>query len=252
MSIALHDSPETGDRSHTDQNQTHRDQFADVEELSRALDTCQWQLIAALQQKVDLLRRCSILNEKVSSLEVALEKANQFAHCDELTGLPNRRLLLDRFMQAAALADRHRVALALLFFNVNDFKRVNDKLGHDAGDKLLQQMATRLSSAIRGSDTACRCGGDEFAVLLTEIDHLNNVVTALQKIRTELALPYLIDRHSIRLTVSDGLAIYPRDAQRFTDLMLLADRSMFSKKSGYRLRSGGAPASSIKELCISR
>jgi diguanylate cyclase (GGDEF)-like protein len=245
MSVAPRDSPKTGAGCHTSQNQTQVDQFADSEELSRTLDTCRRQLVTASQQKVDLLRRCTLLTERVSSLELALAKSNQFAHYDELTGLPNRRLLLERFIQAAALADRHHQVLALLFFDVNDFKRVNDKLGHDAGDKLLQQLATRLSSSIRRSDTVCRYGGDEFVGLVTDIDHRNDAVTALQKIRAELDQPYVIDRYSIRLTVSDGLAIYPEDAQSFTNLALLADRSMFRNKSGNRRQSGGVPTSNI-------
>jgi diguanylate cyclase (GGDEF)-like protein len=199
-----------------------------------------------------------LLAEKVSSLELALAKANQFAHYDDLTGLPNRRLMLDRFTQAAALADRHRQQLALMFFDLNDFKRVNDTLGHNAGDKLLQQVAARLLSSIRRSDTACRYGGDEFVVLFTEITDHEQVVAALKKLRVQLAPPYNIDRHSIRLTVSNGLAIYPKDAQRFSDLMKLSDRSMLSKKTGNSRQSGGVPVPNIwlrgagKESYLSR
>ncbi len=121
----------------------------------------------------------------------------------------------------------------MLFLDVNDFKRVNDKLGHGAGDELLKEVATRLSSSIRQTDTACRYGGDEFVVLLTEIDHREDAVKALQKIRAGLAPPYAFDRYSILLTVSDGLAIYPKDAQCFTDLMRFSDRSMFCNKRAY-------------------
>ena len=193
----------------------------------------------------DLRRHCSLLTEKVLSLEIALAKANQFAHYDVLTGLPNRRLLLDRFIQAAALADRDEQQLALLFFDVNDFKRVNDELGHDVGDKLLQEVAKRLSSSIRKSDTTCRYGGDEFVVLLTKIAGHADLVKTLDKIRAKLASPYVIDRCCVPLTVSDGLAIYPKDAQRFTDLMKLADRSMFRNKSDNKRQSGGAPIPNI-------
>jgi diguanylate cyclase (GGDEF)-like protein len=256
MSVTRRDLAQTGIRDTTSRSQTQLDQFADSEELSRALAISRRQLEAAMRRNDELLRLRSLLDEKVSSLEFALAKAHQFAHYDELTGLPNRRLLLDRFIQASALAIRHRQPLAMLFFDLNDFKAVNDKLGHDAGDKLLQQVATRLSSSIRKSDTACRYGGDEFVVLLTEIGNREHAVTALQKVRARLAPLYEIDRYSIRLTVSDGLAIYPKDAQRFTDLMRIADHSMFSNKSDNRARSGGAPASNIwlheagKELCV--
>jgi diguanylate cyclase (GGDEF)-like protein len=245
MSVALRDSAKSSVGRNTSHHPTHLKQNADCGELSHAPDTGRRPLAAALQQKDDLLRLCTLLTEKVSSLESALAKAHQFAYFDELTGLPNRRLLLDRFIQAAALANRHRQILAMLFLDVNDFKRVNDKLGHCAGDELLKEVAARLSSSIRQADTACRYGGDEFVVLLTEIDHREDAVTALQKIRAGLAPPYAFDRYSILLTVSDGLAIYPKDAQCFTDLMRFSDRSMFSNKFGNRCQSGGASASKI-------
>ncbi|MCJ7591357.1 MAG: GGDEF domain-containing protein [Woeseiaceae bacterium] len=174
-----------------------------------------------------------------------MAKAHQFSHYDELTGLPNRRLLLDRFIQASALANRQRNLLALLYFDLNDFKGVNDKLGHEAGDRLLQQVATRLSTSIRQSDTACRYRGDEFLVLLTEIEDREHAVTTLQDIRVRLAPPYEIDRHSIRLTVRNGIAIYPADAQNLTDLLRLTDRLMFGNKSASRGPTGVAHKSNI-------
>jgi GGDEF domain-containing protein len=146
MSVTRRDLAQTGIRDTTSRSQTQLDQFADSEELSRALAISRRQLEAAMRRNDELLRLRSLLNEKVSSLESALAKAHQFTHYDELTGLPNRRLLLDRFIQASALAIRHRQPLAMLFFDLNDFKAVNDKLGHDAGDKLLQQVATRCQA----------------------------------------------------------------------------------------------------------
>jgi diguanylate cyclase (GGDEF)-like protein len=258
MSVAQRDPAKNGNGRNASHAQTQLNRLYDAEELSLALDISRRQLKALVRQNDELLGIRSSLTEKVSSLELALAKANQFAHYDELTGLPNRRLLLDRFIQAAALANRNRQVLALLFFDVNDFKLVNDKLGHKAGDELLQLVATRLSGSIRKCDTACRYGGDEFVILLTEINHREDGVKALQTIRAHLAPPYVVDRHSVGLTVSDGLAIFPRDAQCFTDLMQLADRSMFSNKSVNRCQSGGMPASNIwlhdagKELCVSR
>ena len=247
MSVALRNPARKTGAGHNgkDRNATQPDAFADSDELSRALDDCRRKLVIARQQEGDLRLRCSSLAEKVSSLEVALMKANEFANFDQLTGLPNRRLLRDRFTQASALAKRRRQGLALLFLDIDDFKRVNDELGHDAGDKLLQQFATRLSNSIRTSDTACRYGGDEFVALLTELDRRDDAVIALQKIRAQLAPPYVIDRHSIRLTVSDGLATYPEDGHRFTDLMQMSDRSMFRKKPGDRRRAVSSAVSNI-------
>jgi diguanylate cyclase (GGDEF)-like protein len=182
----------------------------------------------------DLVSAFASLRKKVSSLELALAKANRFANYDELTGLPNRRLLLDRFIQAAALAKRHDRLLAMLFFDLNGFKSINDDLGHVVGDKLLQQVATRLATCIRATDTACRYGGDEFIVLLTEIEDRKHAVKVLTKIRAGLADPYVIGDVSIRLTLSNGLAIYPDDAQSFDDLKQLSDRSMLRNKVGGR------------------
>ena len=258
MSVVLLDSPNTGTRTDTNQNPTQLDRPTHAEELPTSLKTSRRQLRALTRQNDKLLEIRSLLTDRVSSLELALAKANQCAHYDVLTGLPNRRLLLQRFIQAAALADRNRQVLAVLFFDLNDFKHVNDKLGHDAGDKLLQQVATRLSSAIRKSDTMCRYGGDEFVGLLSDIDRRMDAVTALKMIRAKLALPYVIDRYSVRLTVSDGLAIYPNDAKIFTDLMQLADRLMFRNKCCDERQSDSVPTTSIslhdaeKKSCVGR
>jgi diguanylate cyclase (GGDEF)-like protein len=247
MSVALRNPQTKAGAGHNGTGRTliQAVHFARRDELSRALDDCRQQLVIAQQQNSDLRQRCSLLDEKLSSLEVALAQANQFANVDQLTGLPNRRLLRDRFTQAAALAQRHRQGLALLFLDLDDFKRVNDELGHEAGDKLLQRFARRLSNSMRTSDTSCRYGGDEFVALLTKLERRDDAVIALQKIRAQLARPYVIGRHSIRLTVTDGLAIYPEDGRRFTDLIQMSDRSMFSKQSGSRRRAVDLAASNI-------
>ena len=258
MSVTMPDLMQRRARDTSTRIPTIKDQFAHSEEPSRALESGRQPLETTVQPQEDLLGLCSTLNEKVTSLQLALARAHQFANYDELTQLPNRRLLLDRFIQASALANRHSQALALLFFDLNDFKSVNDELGHETGDQLLRQVATRLSTSIRESDTACRYGGDEFIVLLTEIDDREHALAALQKIRTHLDPPYVIDRYSIRLFVSTGLAIYPKDAQKYTDLIRMADRSMFSAKSGSQGRSCATGKFNIwlhdpkKETCIDR
>src|ERR1700756_1647387 len=100
------------------------------------------------------------LLRRVAQLECEVAQAHHFAYHDELTGLPNRALLLDRLNQALVRAKRQRKQLALLLLDLDEFKEINDRLGHVAGDKLLREVAERLSSCIRGSDTACRYGGD--------------------------------------------------------------------------------------------
>jgi diguanylate cyclase (GGDEF)-like protein len=224
-------------------SKTRSSASANIEELS----TNRQLLKAVMRRNDELLEYQSLLSGKVRTLEAALAKAHRFSHYDELTGLPNRRLLLDRFLQASPLATRHRQLLALLFFDLDEFKSVNDRLGHEAGDKLLQQVAQRLSSVIRKSDTVCRYGGDEFVVLITEIDNREQAVNKQHAIRAHFVPSFTVDGHSIRLTASVGLAIYPTDAEDFNELLRYSDRSMFSNKAAARNRLGSKP-----ELDIAR
>ena len=125
----------------------------------------------AAQQQIDTLEKInSCLRQKLNRLEKKCAQALHSSYHDELTGLPNRNLLLDRLKQAMALSDRQHKQLALLFIDLDKFKNVNDRLGHVAGDKLLQQVAGRLAVCIRYGDTACRYGGDEFVIMLPEIE----------------------------------------------------------------------------------
>jgi diguanylate cyclase (GGDEF)-like protein len=114
--------------------------------------------------------------------------------------------------------------------DLDEFKRVNDKLGHASGDKLLQAVALRLTKGIRGADTACRCGGDEFVIMLSEI-HSPNIATALAvEIGGRLSEPYIIDGHKIHTAASVGVAVYPGDGQTFEALMKQADIAMYRTK----------------------
>jgi diguanylate cyclase (GGDEF)-like protein len=153
-----------------------------------------------------------------------------FAYHDELTGLPNRALLLDRLNQALVRAKRQHKQLALLLLDLDGFKDVNDRLGHIAGDKLLQRVAERLLSCIRGSDTACRYGGDEFVVLLPEVDDQNRALVVAGEIHARLAKPYMVDDYSIAVTASIGVAVYPLDGKTENDLIKQADVAMYLAK----------------------
>lgn len=206
-------------------------EIADTDEMLRAHSYAKRPYQTVLKQNLQLLRVCSLLEDKVLRLEESLKRASRRADYDALTGLPNRRLLLERFRLASALGKRHGQQLALLFLDLDDFKRVNDQQGHEAGDKLLQQVATRLSSCIRASDTACRYGGDEFVVLLTEIDSRDGALTEVTRVLAHLAAPYLIDGASFRVTASIGIAIYPDDGVDYADLIRHSDQSMFRNKA---------------------
>jgi diguanylate cyclase (GGDEF)-like protein len=166
-------------------------------------------------------------------------QARQFAHHDPLTGLPNRLLLLDRFKQAAARADRQHKQVGLLFLDLDGFKGINDALGHAAGDRLLQQVATRLAACIRASDTACRYGGDEFVVLLSEIEGHESAVAAAEKIRAHLATPYVVDKTAIEVTTSIGMAVYPVYGHECDDLIQVSDLAMYRNKARSDAWPGG-------------
>jgi len=184
------------------------------------------------------MRRETHLNEKVLQLTSAAAQAVRFAYHDELTGLPNRRLLTDRLTQAAARAQRRHSQVALLFLDLDGFKNINDTLGHAAGDKLLQQFATRLSACVRMTDTVSRYGGDEFVILLPELDGQDSAIAAAAKICSRLEIPFLVDDTEITLTASIGLAVYPTDGGDCTDLLKQSDVAMYRDKARGPARPG--------------
>src|SRR5690606_10613941 len=140
-----------------------------------------------------------------------------------LTRLPNRVLLNDRIAQAIGMAQRNGNSTALLFLDLDNFKRINDSLGHAGGDQLLREVAQRLSDCVRGSDTVSRNGGDEFVVLLAEERSLQDAGIAAQKILAALAEPHRIDQQEVQVTTSIGISVYPADAKDADTLMKNAD-----------------------------
>lgn len=167
---------------------------------------------------------------KLVEIERKTANENYLAYHDALTGLPNRRLLQDRLHQVIAQASRQKKRVALVFFDVDGFKEINSRLGHINGDRLLQAVAQRLSACLRTADTACRYGGDEFIVLLPEVEGRQSAAIVEKKIRTQLAAPYLVDNRLITVTFSLGTAVYPIDARNQNDLIRLADAAMYNMK----------------------
>jgi diguanylate cyclase len=190
----------------------------------------------------------SYLRGKLAEVERKVVMANHLAYHDTLTGLPNRRLLLDRLTQVIAQAERQNRRVALVFFDVDGFKAINDRFGHAKGDKVLQEVARRLSACLRVTDTACRYGGDEFIVMLPEVEGGGSLGVVERKIRRKLAEPYLVDGATIAVTLSMGTAIYPEDAKDHDRLIKLADAAMYSVKtdggaaSGREEPAGSAPS----------
>ena len=203
----------------------------DLAELRRTLAATELQFGAALRQ-IDRMRRLDLLRQQQAVLlTAAVAKAQRFAYHDDLTGLPNRQSLMERFKLAVALAARHEQHAALLFLDLDGFKNVNDTLGHSAGDELLRQVATRLVACLRASDTACRYGGDEFIVLLPELRDKDGATVVADHIRARLAAPYLVDGSEITMTVSLGIAMRTVDAHSYADLVRAADRAMYRDKA---------------------
>ncbi|MDO8704270.1 MAG: GGDEF domain-containing protein [Sulfuricaulis sp.] len=189
------------------------------------------QLVKGAQHQIKILAERNIgLQKELAELVQKEAQVRHLAYHDELTGLPNRSLLQDRFHQALSQAERHRKPLALLLLDLDEFKHVNDKLGHASGDKLLQAVALRLTKAIRGADTACRYGGDEFVIMLPEIDSPAIATALVAEIGVRLSEPYIIDGHKIHMAVSVGVAVYPGDGRTFDDLMKQADIAMYRTK----------------------
>lgn len=152
------------------------------------------------------------------------------ANHDALTGLPNRNLLNDRLEQAIAQAHRTDLPAALLFFDIDRFKLINDSLGHDNGDLFLKQLALRLPPCIREGDTVARMGGDEFVILLTNLQHEENAARVAHKLLEIISTPYHISGRELFATASVGITLYPRDGENSSALLKNADAAMYLAK----------------------
>jgi diguanylate cyclase (GGDEF)-like protein/PAS domain S-box-containing protein len=166
----------------------------------------------------------------VSDRKRAEEEIAYRAYHDELTGLPNRPLLVDRLEVALANARRKKIRVAAMFLDLDDLKIVNDTLGHSTGDALLKMVATRLSETLRAGDTVARVGGDEFVILLPEVNHEADALRASQKILRSLAKPFMLDSDEVHMTASIGVAISPRDGDTADALVRNADGAMYRAK----------------------
>jgi diguanylate cyclase (GGDEF)-like protein/PAS domain S-box-containing protein len=161
----------------------------------------------------------------------------QIAHSaqhDFLTGLPNRMLLNDRITQAIALARRHDKQVAVLFLDLDGFKHINDSLGHSTGDKLLQSIASRLKACVPDPDTVSRQGGDEFVVLLSELESLEEAGATARQMLNAVAEAHSVDRHDLHITTSIGVSIYPDDGLDAETLIKNADTAMYQAKENGR------------------
>ena len=164
---------------------------------------------------------------------MALEISHSAQH-DILTGLPNRTLLHDRVGRAIALAERRGSKVAVLSLDLDGFKHINDSLGHSIGDKLLQSMGERLAACVRGSDTVSRQGGDEFVVLLSEVEELEDAGHTAARMLQAVAQIQSIDQHDLHITTSIGVSVFPDDGPDAETLIKNADTAMYQAKENGR------------------
>jgi diguanylate cyclase (GGDEF)-like protein len=158
------------------------------------------------------------------------------SHTDSLTGVANRMLFDDRVQQAIAMAKRANTQAALMFIDLDKFKPVNDTYGHAAGDFLLQAVAKRLKACVRGSDTVARIGGDEFVVLLPEIDARQSAFNVAEKILEALNQPFELPEATVRIGASIGISTYPDHGQDVDSLRQQADVALYRAKERGRNR----------------
>ena len=177
-----------------------------------------------VQQRIGIF---SDISDKKRTEEIIWQQANY----DTLTGLPNRRLFHDRLAQEMKKTDRENIPLALLFIDLDHFKEVNDTLGHESGDMLLQQAAIRISKCVRESDTVARLGGDEFTVILPRLTDTQRLESIAHSLVASLSDPFTINQNPVYVSASIGITIYPNDADNISSLLKNADQAMYVAKN---------------------
>ncbi len=176
------------------------------------------------------LKGVVVVFHDVSEAKAMSLKMAHLAHHDFLTNLPNRVLLNDRIAQAVAFAKRHHTQLSLLFLDLDNFKNINDSLGHAVGDKLLQSVSQRLSECLRNADTVSRQGGDEFVILLADNKNENDAALTAEKILEELTRVHQVGRSQLHISASIGISVYPDDGLDAETLIKNADTAMYYAK----------------------
>jgi diguanylate cyclase (GGDEF)-like protein/PAS domain S-box-containing protein len=194
-----------------------------------------------------------ILQEDVTQQREQHEQMEYMAMHDSLTDLPNRTLFNDRLKQAILLARRDKEPLAVMLMDLNNFKEINDSMGHQIGDEILKEIATRLLEIIRGGDTVARMGGDEFLILLPAAKS-NKQIKFIERINSILETPFIVGKHSFEITASIGLSIFPEDGDGPEALLKCADVAMYAAKrsvESYKRYSKNLDADNYNRLELS-
>src|SRR5690606_26095667 len=186
--------------------------------------------VSAVRNKLGQITNYVVAAVDITELTEANRKMQQLALFDSLTGLANRRLFMDRLNNALASCRRQGSSLALLFLDLDQFKRINDTLGHDAGDILLLTIADRLKGCVREKDTVSRLGGDEFTVLLTDVKDTHSVTQVAQQILKALKQPIKLHKHEVIVSTSIGITLAQADSSHAETLMKNADLALYRAK----------------------
>jgi diguanylate cyclase (GGDEF)-like protein/PAS domain S-box-containing protein len=186
--------------------------------------------LAPVHDRLGQVTGVAIVFRDISEARATSMRMSHLASHDPLTDLPNRLLLSDRLARALALAHRHQRRLAVLFLDLDHFKYINDSLGHMLGDELLRTVGREVTMCVRSSDTVSRHGGDEFVVVLSELEHAEDAAVGAQKIIAALARPVTIAGHELHITVSVGISVYPDDGEDAEALLKSADMALYHAK----------------------
>ena len=187
-------------------------------------------LAEGIDEHHDLHHRLSQTDAALSESQAEEKRARHSALHDAVTGLPNLTLFNDRLQSALAQAQRHARRLAVMFIDLDEFKKVNDARGHDVGDRVLQMVAQRLQAAVRGGDTVSRRSGDEFLVLMVEAKDESSVAAFAARIVDNIGEACEIDGMTLTVTASIGIALYPEDGRSPQELLNKADKAMYAAK----------------------
>ena len=192
--------------------------------------------------------------QDITERKQAEEQIQQLSQYDPLTSLPNRELLTDRLQQAVLRAGRDHTQVGVMLVDLDHFKRINDTLGHPIGDQLLREAAARLQECARSCDTVSRQGGDEFAVLLPDLDAVDETARIAQRILDAIGQPFLIDDHELHVACSVGVSVYPRDGRSAEMLLKNADIAMYRAKdmgrNSYQYYQSGATMIAHERLIL--
>ncbi len=214
----------------------------------------EWLTINVIRDEDGAISQYAAIFSDITERKKTEERIKNLAYFDVLTALPNRRLFTDRLQIAIANAHRHGHLMAIMFLDLDLFKRINDSLGHGIGDQVLIETAARLGHCIREGDTVARLGGDEFTILLPEIEHIEDAAKLAERLISYVKQPFIIDEHELYVTTSIGIAVYPDDGQTVEALIKNADTAMYRAKdlgrNSYQLYTAAMNARSFERLTM--